>query len=113
MVIYEKDNATFENEEVKECAGENILLSDEDPTIIDKDKAEECVDENKKKKYSLMKTQRRLESTKSKNAWMRKYYSLMKTQRRTIRKKPKYGRMLSTVRLHKVRNGLHAVAKPN
>ena len=45
MVIYEKDNATFENEEVKECADENILFSDEDPTTIGKYKVEECVDE--------------------------------------------------------------------
>ena len=46
MVIYDKDYATIVNEEVKECADENILFSDEDPTIIDKDKAEECIDEN-------------------------------------------------------------------
>jgi hypothetical protein len=43
MVIYVKDYATIVHEEVKECADKNILFSDEDPIIIDKDKVEECV----------------------------------------------------------------------
>ena len=45
MVIYVNDCATIVYEEVKECADKIILFSDEDPTIIDKNKVEECVDE--------------------------------------------------------------------
>ena len=86
MVIYFNDYATIVHEEAKECADKIILFSDEDPTMIDKGKVEECAEY-----HSLMKTQRQLESTKSKNALMRKYYYRTKTQRQTIRKKPKYG----------------------
>jgi hypothetical protein len=45
MVIYFNDYATIVHEELKECADKIILFSDEDPTIIDKDKVEECADE--------------------------------------------------------------------